>query len=1181
MAILVAVAGAALGSATGIGGSLGWTIGAFIGQMLFPNNQRIEGPRLGDLTVTSSAYGSNIPIGWGTVRISGNIIWSSGIKEKRKKKKTGGKGGPSTTMISYTYSADFALALCEGPIDDVLRIWADGKLIYDKRGTELSTRKKGLVFTLYKGTETQMPDPIIALDKGDENTPAHRGLAYIVFDNLALADFGNRIPNITVEITFNKAVSRVFTPGVWWTGGASSTFQTDKIAVDFDRGFVFVRTISPSAGFRRFNLQNLVEERQIFANQMMPSPGLGETIRTSYAFGIAPDGALIAVTDDGTIGANYAPISRFDPNTFRETARFGFNAVLGYPKTGPLTFEAATKFGFCSVYTLYSRLDYLVVGTIFGAIGVLLLPSLNFLWSTETFSAEWNNGVGYPGSVRGIVRGESRFGDGDTWVLGYDAPTVTLYKLHLLASAEYESGPPQRATGVHFTPEFTMAQTDIWDLATSVVQMGNLVYDQTDNSCIFFAEVASSVLGNKVFAMKVRNGELVWKTEVLRFPSDDDQYGSSGFYSNSRVKGGSLGWIRNNRPYLIDTASGEMIESGESPNYSSPSDSLSVGIYDSDTDSFIGTNGTTIIGRWFFRRAAGEGANVADVVEDLCVRVGLQPTDIDVSDLSDDIVPGYIIGSRSSARQAIEPLALAYFFDGTESDYVLKFVQRGQAPVRTLTQAGLALIDNQTGEPIKETRQQEVEIPERVSVLYMDKENDYQQGTQSAKRLRNPVPSMFSRNNLQVPFPAVFDKDFAKQLSEKLLYTSWIERGTYEIIAPWTHLDLDPTDVVNIVLNDGTTFRARLSMIEISTDLMLPMTGISERAVQYVSTVEGYAGTGPLRRALAGPVPSKLLLMDTPLLRDSDEPAGRAFNPMYYFMGGYSDDGWRSAVLMKSDDGAAYGQVGQSNSPMTWGTVVNVLADPPFSNPFAPDETSTITISLNTNHDLIESCTYLEMMNGANAAAIIKTNGEIEVIQWRDATVNANGTITLSFLLRGRRGTDTMCFSHTSGEIFVLLDPEDGDVFALNNGEVGQTRFYKAVSAGLFLEDAETVVVSSEGRALKPYAPVHVSAAPGTSDSVDITWVRRTRVGGALANGTGLVPLSEDTEAYEIDILSGPGGSVVRTVTGLTSPAWNYSSADQTTDGFTAPVSSVTLRVYQISAQIGRGFTREVTKNVE
>ena len=58
MAILVAVGGAALGSAIGIGPSAGWLIGSVVGNLLFPQKGQdvvTEGPRLGDLTVTSSA----------------------------------------------------------------------------------------------------------------------------------------------------------------------------------------------------------------------------------------------------------------------------------------------------------------------------------------------------------------------------------------------------------------------------------------------------------------------------------------------------------------------------------------------------------------------------------------------------------------------------------------------------------------------------------------------------------------------------------------------------------------------------------------------------------------------------------------------------------------------------------------------------------------------------------------------------------------------------------------------------------------------------------------------------------------------------------------------------------------------------------------------------------------------
>ena len=130
MAILVAVGGAALGSAVGLGWQAGWLVGSVVGSLLFPakgQSVTTEGPRLGDLTVSSSAYGASIPIGYGTLRMAGNMIWSLGIREQQNVTRTrsGGKGGggrSTQTSISYSYFASFALSFGEGPAEDVLRI---------------------------------------------------------------------------------------------------------------------------------------------------------------------------------------------------------------------------------------------------------------------------------------------------------------------------------------------------------------------------------------------------------------------------------------------------------------------------------------------------------------------------------------------------------------------------------------------------------------------------------------------------------------------------------------------------------------------------------------------------------------------------------------------------------------------------------------------------------------------------------------------------------------------------------------------------------------------------------------------------------------------------------------------------------------------------------------------------
>ena len=158
------------------------------------------------------------------------------------------------------------------------------------------------------------------------------------------------------------------------------------------------------------------------------------------------------------------------------------------------------------------------------------------------------------------------------------------------------------------------------------------------------------------------------------------------------------------------------------------------------------------------------------------------------------------------------------------------------------------------------------------------------------------------------------------------------------------------------------------------------------------------------------------------------------------------------------------------------------------------------------------------MLNGANGAAIFKANGEVEVIQFRTVVTNADGTFTISNLLRGRRGTDTMAYNHTAFETFVFLEVNDIEVMQLSLGERNSALTYRAVGTGQLFDNGETQVFTSLHRALMPYAPVHATMADGASSSTDFAWVRRTRVGGAWQDSVGEVPLSEDSEEYELEI---------------------------------------------------------------
>jgi hypothetical protein len=153
---------------------------------------------------------------------------------------------------------------------------------------------------------------------------------------------------------------------------------------------------------------------------------------------------------------------------------------------------------------------------------------------------------------------------------------------------------------------------------------------------------------------------------------------------------------------------------------------------------------------------------------------------------------------------------------------------------------------------------------------------------------------------------------------------------------------------------------------------------------------------------------------------------------------------------------------------------------------------------------------------------------------------------TLTTLLRGRRGTELFTGGHAVGDLFVLLTGEGVQRRPLPLSRIGDTLHYRAVGRGGELRDARTAQLTLAGNDLKPYAPVQLAASGTWGSNLTLSWVRRTRVGGELLDGFGEVPLAEDTEEYELEILF--GSSVVRTVTDLTSNSYVYTTAEQAAD---------------------------------
>ncbi len=193
MAIGGSIGGSVLGlSSAVIGRAVGASLGRVIDQRLLgAGSEAVETGRIDRFRLTGASEGSPVTRLFGRMRIGGQVIWASRFRETSTTT-GGGKGGPPKPRVTeYSYSVSLAVALCEGEITRVGRIWADGEEI----------GRHELQMNVYYGTADQMPDPVMEAVEGAGRVPAYRGVAYVVFEDLELGRFGNRVPQFTFEVS--------------------------------------------------------------------------------------------------------------------------------------------------------------------------------------------------------------------------------------------------------------------------------------------------------------------------------------------------------------------------------------------------------------------------------------------------------------------------------------------------------------------------------------------------------------------------------------------------------------------------------------------------------------------------------------------------------------------------------------------------------------------------------------------------------------------------------------------------------------------------------------------------------------------------------------------------------------------------------------------------------------------
>jgi hypothetical protein len=1010
-------------------------------------SRRVTGPRLESLKTTTADFGTPINRFWGKRRFECPIIWAADLIETRHTSK--GKSGKAT---EYKYYADFALLIADHEIDGVTRIWMDDKLVYQTTAAGPSSigaaagLRVGGNMRVYLGTEGQTADPLMQAwceDRyGANSCPAYRGSAYIVFQRLPVNNFGNRIPNISVEAVSSKA------PFYPYEIKDAPNYGVGLLA--FSRDFTTFITSEHTSGNDSFDVWDTASRTKLYTS-IWPVNLVGNFVFT--------DAGTIYLLDDV----------------------FSASTVSG----DGLSLLSSTPLNYAGASIYYA-----------GGLGCITALTAHTIAQLYDGASVTEVDVGF--KVLTYFTGS----DDLPWALGRSGTDIKIYTS--LTGASSSLTVPDVAGGTNIP----------YGLRNSA---GNIVLVRGTSATLI--DTSGTILDTATLA-----GTLTAET----FANHD---GSDFLFAGA------------NKYSLLDLS---LVQSGDFTDWDS---TVGGSVYDPINNALFGHQ-PGVVGKvnWLYLdRVSPAPVTLKTIVDTVSGWCGL--TGQDTTALTQEVI-GYSV-TQGTGKDMISPLLDIYDVDPRPHDFGVQFVTRGAGP----TGAILLTEDFVRGDSrYKVTVQQDTDLPRKLTFNFADSNHDQQPNNVISQR---PLDAIDTMREETIDLSTFVDTpDGAQQKADRFFRRVWNSRERTSNALTAQELALEPADVRTLSL-DGRLVNARLDKLTItptSLECEWVRDEVSVAAVNSATTGPEIEGSDPDTIVIPGP--SRGFFVDAPLVRDADND----INPLIYLgAGGY---GSFSGADVYRDDSPVL--VVDATMGATWGFASGALAN---ADANLWDRGNTVDVSV---FGTLDTVTEAEVNADPSLNLVaLGADDRWEYLNFTTATLtgtsgNAN-TYTLSGFKRGRRGTEVNTGNHAVGDTLVLLSGLAP--YELGMDTVGDSEAFKAQSFGRDPDAVPDTTLTFDGDTLKPYAPARIK---WTTDGTDMFGeiIRRTRVGGSWVGGS-TIPLSENSEAYEVDVYNGV--TFKRTISVAGTNLFTYTGAQIAADGNTVGVPP-TLNAYQISDAVGRGF---------
>ncbi|SNT39835.1 phage tail baseplate protein, partial [Antarctobacter heliothermus] len=330
---------------------------------------------------------------------------------------------------------------------------------------------------------------------------------------------------------------------------------------------------------------------------------------------------------------------------------------------------------------------------------------------------------------------------------------------------------------------------------------------------------------------------------------------------------------------------------------------------------------------------------------------------------------------------------------------------------------------------------------------------------------------------------------------------------------------------------------------------------------------------GEARPTSPSPVPvfgaPEVTLLDLPQLSE-DQPAHRPF------VAAFADPWAGDLAVFRSPSMDSFEVLTTFGSTARIGSLVSDFHAGPTSR---FDLGNALVVDLFSG--TLESVSDLTLFGGANALAVETASGVWEILQAGTAELIAPGRYRLTRLLRGQRGTEGAMGTPTPAGARVVVVDETLAALPIAEGDLALPWNWRIGPATRPVSDDSYVGTpfTPAGVGLRPFSVAHEEQPwrkPRSPGDITIRWTRRSRALSADSWGAVEVPLVEEVEAYEVEILA--GGTVKRSLTTFTTSAV-YAAAEQITDwgALLGPGDTLDIRIFQLSASVGRGAVKTAT----